>query len=184
MKKMLSLSIVLFACFHAMSQDDEAIIIKASNKISKSMTPQQVIDSLNAHFPNAQAVKYYKAPQDVVNRGWTVSKDDNLGPSDAIDYYTITFKNDNLDYYGLFAADGRLIRSKQENTVEHVPDAVKTSVQGLAAQHPGWKVVSKKYYKNLNSKSMEEYYEIIAQKGDAKKSLYYKPDGTLMEIKD
>jgi hypothetical protein len=184
MKKILFLSIAGLAFLYARSQDDEAIIIKASNKISKSMTPQQVIDSLNAHFPNAQAVKYYKAPQDVINRGWTVSKDDNMGGGQEIEYYTITFKNEDLDYYGLFAADGRLIRSKQENKVDNVPEAVKTSVKALGEQHPGWKVVSKKYYKNLNSKSMEEYYEIIAQKGDAKKSLYYKPDGTLMEIKD
>src|SRR5215469_13071762 len=162
---------------------DEAVIIKASNQISKSMTPQQVIDSLNAHFPNAHAVKYYKAPPDVVAKGWTVSKDDNFSHGDQIDYYTISFKNADLQYYGLFEADGRLIRSKQENTVANVPDAVKTSVQNLAASHPGWKVVSKKYFKNLDSNSMTEYYEIIATDGTKVKSLYYKPDGTLMKIK-
>lgn len=162
---------------------DEAVIIKASNQISKKMTPQQVIDSLNAHFPNAQAVKYYKAPPDVLERGWTVSKDDNFVHGSQIDYYTISFKNADLQYYGLFEADGRLIRSKQQNTVEQLPDAVKTAVQNLAAQHPGYKVVSKKYFKNLDSNSMEEYYEVIATDGNKAKSLYYKPDGTLMEIK-
>ena len=146
----------------ALSQD-EAVIIKASNQISKKMTPQQVIDSLNAHFPNAQAVKYYKAPADVVARGWSVSKDDNaFSGLMTSNYYTISFKNADLEYYGLFEADGRLIRSKQQNTVEHLPDAVKTSVTNLGASHPGWKVVSKKYFKNLDSNSMEEYYEVMA----------------------
>jgi len=167
----------------AAHSQDEAMIIKASNQINKKMTPQQVIDSLNAHFPNAQAVKYYKAPPDVVARGWTVSTEDNFSHGDQIDYYTISFKNADLQYYGLFEADGRLIRSKQENTVANVPDAVKTSVQNLAASHPGWKVVSKKYFKNLDSNSMTEYYEIIATDGTKVKSLYYKPDGTLMEVK-
>jgi hypothetical protein len=162
---------------------DEAVIIKASNQISKKMTPQQVIDSLNAHFPNAQAVKYYKAPPDVLARGWTVSKDDNWSHSDQIEYYTISFKNADLQYYGLFEADGRLIRSKQENMVEHLPDAVKTAVQNLAAKYPGWKVVSKKYFKNLDANSMEEYYEVMATDGTKVKSLYYKPDGTLMKVK-
>jgi len=178
--------LIIAACsalsLSAYSQD-EAVIVKASNKISKKMTPQQVIDSLNAHFPNAQAVQYYKAPPDVVARGWSVSKDDNSFTGGTIDYYTISFKNADLQYYGLFEADGRLIRSKQENTVEHLPDAVKTSVKNLGASHPGWKVVSKKYFKNLDSHSMNEYYEVMATDGNKVKSLYYKPDGTLIEIK-
>lgn len=167
----------------AAHSQDEAVIIKASNQISKKMTPQQVIDSLNRHFPNAQAVKYYKAPQDVVDRGWTVSTDDKGFSHHDIEYYTISFKNADLDYYALFEADGRLIRSKQENRVDQVPDAVKTAVQNLAPSHPGWKVVGKKYFKNLDADSMEEYYEIIATDGSKTKSLYYKPDGTLMKIK-
>jgi hypothetical protein len=182
MKKILFLSVIAIGVLQARSQD-EAIIIQGSKNVSKSMTPQQVIDSLNAHFPNADAVKYYKT-SNAAARGWTVSKEDNLGSDQTIDYYTITFKREGLDYYGLFAADGRLIRSKQESTVDHLPDAVKTSVQALGAQHPGWKVTSKKYFKNLNASSMEEYYEVIAKNGDKTKSLYYKPDGTLMEIKD
>lgn len=162
---------------------DEAVIIKASNQIDKKMTPQQVIDSLNKHFPNAQAVKYYKAPQETIDNGWSVSKDDKGFSHHDIDYYTISFKNADLQYYALFEADGRLIRSKQENSVDHVPDAVKTAVQNLAPTHPGWKVVGKKYYKNLDANSMEEYYEIIASDGNKVKSLYYKPDGTLMKVK-
>ena len=178
--------LVIAACTSlslAAHSQDEAVIIKASNQISKKMTPQQVIDSLNAHFPDAHAVKYYKAPPDVVDRGWTVSKDDHFSHGDQIDYYTISFKNADLEYYALFEADGRLIRSKQENRVDQVPEAVKTAVQNLAPSHPGWKVVGKKYFKNLDSNSMEEYYEIIATDGSKTKSLYYKPDGTLMKIK-
>jgi hypothetical protein len=170
------------AFMFAKSQD-EAIIIKASNKVSKKMTPQQIIDSLNARFPDAQSVQAFKATPDIVSRGWTVSKEDNLGHDMEIEYYTISFKSHGLDYYGLFAADGRLIRSKQQSTVEELPEPVKTSLKSLSAQHPGYTVTSKKYFKNLDSKSMKEYYEVIAQNGDQKRSLYYSADGTLQEIK-
>lgn len=183
MKRLLFAGVVILAQLYAQAQD-EAVIIHASTKINRKMTPQQVVDSLNARFPDAHSIKYYKIPADAAKKGWTVSKEDNLQPGETIDYYTITFKRADLDYYGLFRADGRLIRSKEEQKADKLPGPVKFSIQALGEQHPGWTVVSKKYFKNLDSESMEEYYEIVAKKGDTKKSLYYKPDGTLMEIKD
>ena len=183
MNKVLFLTMALFVHPHARSQD-EGVIIRGSIKVSKKMTPQQVIDSLNARFPNAHAVRYYKIPPDAVQKGWTISKEDNLNHDESIDYYTITFKRDDFNYYGLFAADGRLIRSKQEQTVNQLPEAVKFSIKALGDQYPGYKVVSKKYFRNLDASSEEEYYEVIAQKDGKKKSLYYEPDGTLLALKD
>jgi hypothetical protein len=182
MKKYLLSAVIALLCMQAWCQD-EAIIIKGSLPISKKLTPQQVIDSLNKRFPDAHAVKYYKIPPDAVSKGWTISKEDNLGMGETIDYYTITFKRSDVEYYGLFRADGSLVRSKQEETVEHLPDAVKKSISTLSADHPGYTVTSKKYYRNLDENSMDEYYEVIAQNGNTKKSLYFKPDGTLTKIK-
>lgn len=181
--KLLLLFIAVFAQLHARCQD-EALIIKGSTKVSRDMTPRQVIDSLHARFPNAHAVKYYKIPPDAVSKGWTISREDNLSTDETIDYYTITFKRDDFKYYALFEADGRLIRSKHEEKVDQLPEAIKFSVKALSERYPGYKVVSKKYFRNLSASSEEEYYEIIAQKGEEKRSLYYKADGTLLEIKD
>jgi hypothetical protein len=182
MKKLILIVAIALISFLGRAQD-EAVIIKGSTKISHDLTPQQVIDSLNKRFPDANSVKYYKVSQQAVANGWTISKEDNLSHDTQIDYYTITFKSANLNYYGLFAADGRLIRSKQEHSVDDLPEKIKFSIKSLAAAHPGYKVVSKKYFKNLDASTSEEYYEIIAQKGDEKRSLYYKADGTLLEFK-
>jgi hypothetical protein len=182
MKKYFLSAVIALLCVQAWSQD-EAIIIKGSLPISKKLTPQQVIDSLNKRFPDAHAVKYYKIPADAVSKGWTISKEDNLGAGETIDYYTITFKRADAEYYGLFRADGSLVRSKQEETVEHFPDPVKKSISSLSAEHPGWTVTSKKYYRNLDANSLDEYYECIATKENQKKSLYFKPDGTLTKMK-
>ena len=182
MKQLLFVIATAIASMEARSQD-EVTIIRASTKIDRSMTSQQVIDSLNARFPNAHAVKYFKIPPDAVNKGWTVSREDNPGADETIDYYTVTFKREGFNYYALFKADGTLVRSKHEEKVDQLPEAVKFSVKALQEQHPGYKVVSKKYFRNINSSTDEEYFEVIAEKDQVKKSLYYKSDGTLLEIK-
>src|ERR1700744_1029196 len=99
MKRLLFIGMVALAWLPGLCQD-EAVIIHASTKVSRKMTPQQVVDSLNARFPDARSVKYYKIPADAAKKGWTVSKDDNLRSGESIDYYTITFKRNDLDYYG------------------------------------------------------------------------------------
>ena len=177
--KLLLLFVAVSVQLHARCQD-EALIIKGSTKVSRDMTPKQVVDSLNAKFPNAHAVKYYKIPPDAVSKGWTISREDNLNPDMTIDYYTITFDRDGFKYYALFEADGRLVRSKHEERIDKLPEAITFSLKALGEQHPGYKVVSKTYFRNLSASSEEEYYEVIAQKGDEKRSLYYKADGTLL----
>ncbi|HEY4286614.1 MAG TPA: hypothetical protein VGN00_05900 [Puia sp.] len=182
MKKLFLFSAVALLCLSVRAQD-EAVIINGSKKISRKLTPQQVIDSLTSRFPDAHSIKYYKVPPDAASKGWTVSKEDNLTSGETVDYYTISFKRADLQYYGLFAPDGRLIRSKQEESADNLPEPVKFSIKSLGAEHPGYKVISKKYFKNIHSSTSEEYYEIIAENGNEKKSLYYRPDGTLVQIK-
>ena len=176
--KMLLLLIIISASLYA----QEDVVIQGTKKISKDAAPHQVIDSLHKKFPDAQAIEYYEVPKGEVDRGWAVTKDDNLNSTDA-EYYTISFKKGNFHYYGLYKADGTLLESKTEESSAHLPDAIKNSLKTVSTAYPGYTVISKTYYKQTNLGKSKEYYEIVAQKGDAKKMLYYTPDGTLVKVK-
>jgi hypothetical protein len=186
MKKHLLMYAFIIATFTLQAQGyEEGVIIKGTKKINEKLTPQQVIDSLHQHFPNAKSVKYYKTPADVVARGWTVSEEDNLDAGDDVDYYTISFTNDNLQYYGLYNKDGKLLVSKVKETMTHLPEPIVSSLKALSTQYPGYKVVSRTYYKRVNYSKSEEYYEVVASNGNKKqnKTLFYTPDGTLTKVK-
>src|SRR5687768_8596875 len=106
MKKNLIVALILLVPFLSPAQDD--LVITGKKQITKQYTPQQVIDSLQKTFPNAQAVKYYKADAETTQKGWAVNKEDNLSSSETVDYYTISFKQEGLQYYGLYNSDGTL----------------------------------------------------------------------------
>jgi hypothetical protein len=181
MKKYLIALTVIMVSYELHAQEDR--VIKGTKHISKELTPQQVIDSLHKKFPNAEAVQYYQAPASNVDNGWAVTQEDKLHGQDA-EYYTISFKNEKMKYYALFERDGTLLESKMEETSTELPEAVKTSLKGLSQQYPGYKLVSKTYYKTQNVKKSKEYYEVVAMKGSAKKTIYYSPDGTIVKVKD
>lgn len=183
MKKYLFTAILFLISisFFATAQDQNEIVIKGSKKLTKEYTPQQVIDSLNKRFPDAKSVEVFQTKADVVNKGWTVTEEDNL--SGDADYYTISFKNEGMKYYGLYDKEGNLLQSKVEEKVDQLPEAVVNSIKAIAGQYPGYKVVSKTYYKNQNLSKSKEYYEVIAKKGNETKRLYYAPDGVLIKTK-
>lgn len=171
------------ACFSvAFAQDDE-LVIHGTTKVGKNLAPKVVIDSLNKTFPNAKAVQYYKTPKDVAKAGWTVTEDNDLGPGDDIEYYTISFTRNNMKYYGLYRPNGELVSSRLRQSVTNLPRPITTSLKSLGTQHPGYKVVSKTYYKNTNHSKKKDYYEVVATDGKNKKRLYYAPDGTLVKVK-
>ena len=181
MKKYLIALTVVLASYVLNAQEDR--VIKGTKPISKELTPQQVVDSLNKKFPNAQAVQYYQVPPGGADNGWAVTDEDKMMGGDA-EYYTISFKNEKMKYYALFERDGTLVESKMEETSTELPEAVKTSLMALSKQYPGYKLVSKTYYKTQNVKKSKEYYEVVAMKGSAKKTIYYSPDGTIVKVKD
>src|SRR3954466_16131551 len=82
------------------SQDD--LVIKGSKQISEKQTPQEVLDSLHARFPNAEAAKYYQEKGADAARGWEINKDDNASFDENMSYYTISFNSEGLKYYGLY----------------------------------------------------------------------------------
>ncbi len=183
MKKLLLMAVTISLSNYLFAQDPD-IVISGSNKITKELTPQQIIDSLQKRFPNAKAVEYYQTSPAAVKAGWVVNEQDNLGSDDKLDYYTLKFKNDDFQYYGLYKRDGTLVKSKYEETDAHLPDAVKTSLKNLAGDtYKDWNVMSKKYYKNVNNNTHKEYYEVVAvKKGtNEKKTITLDADGTVIK---
>jgi hypothetical protein len=182
MKKTLLLPVMILSSFILSAQND--LVIKGTKKISKEMTPQEVIDSLHKRFPNAKAVQYYKMPSDVAKaNGWNVTEEDNLDASSEIDYYELSFKNSGLDYYGLYDKDGNLLKSKMQASVTTLPEPITKSLKELSAKYPGYKVTSKTYYKTKNYSKSKEYYEIVAENAEKKKkTVTYGADGTIMKV--
>lgn len=181
MKKYFSAIILIALCFSANAQDD--LVITGTKKITKELTPQQIIDSLEKRFPNAKSVQYYQVPASGVSNGWSVTEDDNMDVSQEVDYYTLKFKNNKLNYWGLYSSDGTLLQAKIEEKAVTLPTAVKNSLMAIKNDYPGYKVISKNYYKNQNYKKSKEYYQVSASNGTTVKHFYYEPNGTLIKVK-
>ena len=182
MKKFFLLaSLFVFSLY--LGAQDTATVLRASKEISKELTPQQVVDSLQKRFPNAQAVQYYKTPKEGVENGWRVSDEDDLAGRD-LEYYTLKFKNDKILYYGLYSADGTLIRSKLDQKEAALPEAVKTSLKNMAAtDYKGWKLLSSSYHKTIDYEKHNTYYEVTAIKGTETKTLIMSEDGKVIKEK-
>jgi hypothetical protein len=175
---------IMLSAFVLVQAQQQDVVIKGSKQIDKKVTPQQVIDSLNKRFPDAESVKYFTAKPDVVQRGWTVSEENKLQLNEDLDYYTISFNRQGLKYYGLYDREGNLLESKIEESVDSLPEAIHNAVQKIPQQYPGYKVVSKTYFKEQDYSSSKYYYEVVAEKGANKKRICYTPDGTLIKVKD
>jgi hypothetical protein len=185
MKKYLLTAVTsILSAFILVQAQQQDVVIKGSKQIDKKLTPQQVIDSLNKRFPDAESVKYFTAKADVVQRGWNVSEENKLQLNEDLDYYTISFNRQGLKYYGLYDREGNLLESKIEESVDSLPEAVHNAVEKIPQQYPGYKVVSKTYFKELDYSNSKYYYEVVAQNGGKKKMIYYTPAGTLIKVKD
>src|SRR5688572_28061363 len=181
MKKYLLVQLAILL-LHLLSFTQD-LVIKGTKEITKQYTPQQVIDSLQKTFPNAQSVKYYKGDAEATKKGWAVSKEDELDPSAAIDYYTISFKQEGLQYYGLYDQEGTLLEYKIQQKMDQLPEKVVTSLKSLSKDYPGYKVVSKDFYMVKKNNKAKEYFQVTAMKGNEKKEVFYSPEGELIKIK-
>jgi len=181
MKKFLLAQLIVLLSLCAYAQED--LVIKGTKKVDKKYTPQQVIDSINKRFPNAKAVTYYETTPATIERGWSVTTEDNLDASADVDYYTVSFKQEGLQYYGLYDRNGQLLECKIQQKLEELPEPVVASLKAIAKDYPGYKVVEKNYFKQQNYSKSKEYYEVTAKKGNETKKLYYKEDGTLIKMK-
>jgi hypothetical protein len=181
MKK--NVAFIFLALMYQFSIAQEDLVITGKTKITKELTPKQIIDSLEARFPDAKSVAYYKIPKDAAAKGWEINVEDNIEGENVIDYYTLKFKRHDFQYYGLYKPDGTLVSSKYKETVKNVPEPIKTSLQLLSKQYPGYKLSSKTYYKNTNYNSSNEYYEFIASNGKDTKKVVYNGKGELIKFK-
>lgn len=183
MKSLILLSCIVITSFAATAQ---SVYIDATKKISKSVTPSQIVDSLIKRFPNAKAVEYYQASSEAAKNGWSVSEmDDN--DWDEMQFYVLSFKRNNAQYYGLFKADGTLVRSSLEQKNVKLPDAVKTALKNLAGdEYQDYTLLSKTYYKTINHSDNEEYYVITGvKKSDSKvkKTITMDKQGKVLKVK-
>jgi hypothetical protein len=180
MKRYLIGLIIIALPFLSNSQD---LVIKGTKPVSKKYTPQEVIDSLQKTFPNAQSVKYYKADAATTEKGWAVTTDDGLSQSSDVDYYTISFKQEGLQYYGLYDQHGTLVEYKIQQKMNELPEKVVTSLKSLSKDYPGYKVVDKTYYMQKNNSKAKEYYQVTASNGKQKKQVYYSENGDFIKMK-
>jgi hypothetical protein len=153
-------ALVFSSAVYAQPIDDE-MVIRGSKPTTMEATPKQIIDSLNKRFPNADSIDYYQTPATAAKNGWTVSQDDELDFGNEIEFYTLSFKRSDFQYYALFKADGTLVSSKYEETDANLPDAVTTAIKNLGANdYKDYKLYSKKYFKTVHQGKLKEYYEI------------------------
>jgi hypothetical protein len=184
MKKFLLIACLFITSFYVSAQEgDSALVVRASKPISRELTPQQVIDSLQKRFPNAEAVQYYKTPKEGVVNGWQVTEDGNVSDQN-IEYYTLSFKNDKIQYYGLYYADGTLVKSKLAQQEATLPEPVQTTLRSMkATDYKDWKLLSSSYHKTIDYSKHNTYYEVTAAKGDERKLLIMSPDGKVLKMK-
>ena len=181
MKKYFLAQLFLFLVpFLAFAQD---IVIKGTKPVDKKYTPQEVIDSLQKTFPNAESVKYFKANAAVTQKGWAVTKEDELMSNSGVDYYTISFDQEGLKYYGLYDEHGNLLEYKVQQKMDKLPDNVVASLKSMSKDYPGYKVVSKDFYMTKNYSKSKDYYQITASNGKQKKEFFYSPEGELLKVK-
>lgn len=187
MKKYLLIAAGLVLSIAGYSQTGNELVISGSKETTMQLTPQQVIDTLHKRFPNAKSVHYYETPAAAAKNGWAVTAEDNLNYGEEVDYYTVSFKRSDFQYYALFKANGTLVSSKYQETDANLPEAVKTSIKHLAStpDYKDYKLYSKKYYKQVDQGKMKEYYEIVGiSKTDnkTKKMITMDPTGKVLKV--
>jgi len=187
MKKYLLIATLLLSiAVCAQQQPPDEMVIRGSKPTTMEATPKQIIDSLHKRFPNAQSIDYYKTPAIAAKNGWAVSQEDDLEWGNEIEYYTLSFKRSDFQYYALFKANGTLVSSKYEETEAQLPEAVTTAIKTLGAtDYKDYKLYSKKYFKQVNQGKEKEYYEITGiSKTDnkSKKMITMDPTGKVLKV--
>jgi hypothetical protein len=185
MKKILTMALIVAVPTVSFAQYEAQRTIKGSKAITEQATPQQVIDTLKARFPNAEAVQYYQTSA-ATAKGWSVSDQDESTPGQDADYYTIKFKRADFQYYALFEANGTLVKSEFQQKDVALPDAVQASLLKLKAdKYPDYQLLTKDYFKYENYDMHKDYYKITAVKTSdttQKKIVTVDPSGKIIKV--
>ncbi len=189
MKNYLLLTLALLFTASLYAQKNE-IVLTGSTKTTVKATPHQIIDSLHRMFPHAQAIESYKTPESAVEKGWQFTKKEQESHnSGEVARYTISYKNDDFQYYGLYNSDGSLVKSKYQENGATLPAAAKEAVQKyVEANYKGYEVQSKTYFKETDyEKNHKEYYEVIAaskSNPNDKKRITVDQAGKVVKVRD
>jgi hypothetical protein len=183
---LLTLALLFTASLHAQKNE---IVLTGSTKTTTKATPHQIIDSLHRMFPHAQSIEAYKTPESGVVSGWQVTKDDRIETRGEVARYTISFKNNDFQYYALFNADGSLVMSKYQENGATLPAGAKESViKYVGINYKGYQVESKTYFKEINYENHhKEYYEVVAinkANPNIKKKITLDQAGKVVRVKD
>ena len=182
---LIATALVLSIAGYSQSEPDE-LVIRGSKPTTMEATPKQIIDSLHKRFPDAKSIDYYQTPAAAAKNGWTVSQEDDLEWGNEIEYYTLSFKRSDFQWYALYKADGTLVSSKYEETEANLPEAVTTAIKTLGANdYKDYKLYSKKYFKTVHQGKLKEYYEITGiSKTDnkTKKMITMDPTGKVLKV--
>lgn len=175
----LTLLLLVTGCF---TQAQDVTIY--AKKISPTETPQEIKEALKKDFPeNAEAVKYYMFPENMVDSEWSVALDEHLKAGEN-DHYAVKLKGKKGGYvYGLYNKDGELEVLKMEAVDFVMPPAITTAA--TTGEYEGYKIKSNKYkcYKVLNKKTNKEYIQVEVAKGKDIKTLYFTPAGEFIREK-
>jgi len=185
MKKYLLFATALLLSIAVNAQNE--MVISGSKPTTMEATPKQIIDSLNKRFPNAKSIHYYETPATAAKNGWSVSQEGDINLGSEVEYYTLSFKRSDFQYYALYKADGTLVSAKYQETEANLPESVTTAIKQLGANdYKDYKLYSKKYFKQVNQGKMKEYYEITGiSKSDnkTKKVITMDPTGKVIKVK-
>ena len=180
MKRYPIVALVMLLPFLSYTQD---MVITGSRPVTKQLTPQEVIDSIQKRFPDAKSVKYFKPDSTTVQRGWDIETDNQLSSDATVEYYTVSFKQEGLQYYGLYDQHGTLVEYKIQQKMDQLPEKVVASLKSLSKDYPGYKVVSKTHYMTKNYNKSKDYYQVTASNGKQKKQVFYSAQGDFIKMK-
>jgi hypothetical protein len=180
MKKLFAIILVSVG-FNVQAQEKELFTIDAK-PISPQAIPSDVMESIKQDFPGNEVVEYYLLAADKVNPEWAVVMEDNLQPTDEVDHYTVMLKGKKGGYvYGLYNKDGDLQKMKVLANNFALPETISTAA--TSGNYEGYAIKSDKYVKMVDKKSNREYVEVMVEKGDDKKKLYFDTKGNLIKEK-
>ena len=179
-KTAISLLLYCMASYCACAQD----VTVYAKKISEGETPTAIKEALKKDFPdNAEAIKYYMFPENLVESEWGVALDESVKTQEN-NYYTVRLKGKKGGYiYGLYNKDGELEVLKIEAIDFALPsEIVKAATTGT---YEGYAIKSNKYrcYKVVDKKKNKEYIEVEIEKGKEAKTLYFTPEGQFIKEK-
>jgi hypothetical protein len=175
------ISVSVLSTFMASAQDNVTIYAK---KVSAEQTPTAIIEAVKKDFPdNAEAVKYYLNPENMIDSEWGVALDEKI-KEESHSYYTVKMKGKKGGYiYGLYDGNGELKVLKIEAIDFALPPEIADAA--TSGKYEGYTIKANKYkcYRVVDKRTNKEYVQVDIAKGKDKKTLLFTPEGEFLKEK-